>query len=48
LFNLAGNEVIEFLGITLIGAVVIGLLKMAKRDVKDALQTYYDEMGGDK
>ena len=39
---------IEFLLATLIGSVVIGLLKMAKKDVKDALQTYYDDLGGDK
>jgi hypothetical protein len=42
------QQVIEFLGITLLGAVIIGLIKCAKKDVKDAYDGFYKNMGDDK
>ena len=39
---------IEFLGITLLGAVVIGLFKCAKKDIVDAYDGHYKKMGEDK
>ena len=39
---------IEFLGVTLLGAVIIGLIKIAKKDVKDAYDGHYKKMGEDK
>ena len=39
---------LEFLGVTLLGAVIIGLLKMAKKDIVDAYDGYYKSMGEDK
>jgi hypothetical protein len=42
------QQVIEFLGITLLGAVIIGLLKMAKKDITDAYDGFYKSMGEDK
>ena len=39
---------IEFLGITLLGALIYGLIKMAIADVKDALDDHYDSMGDDE
>jgi hypothetical protein len=39
---------IEFLGVTLIGAVIIGLIKCAKKDIVDAYDGHYKKMGEDK
>jgi hypothetical protein len=41
------HQVITFLGITLLGAVIIGLIKCAKKDVQDTLDGFYKSLSDD-